>query len=89
MRRPEIDMLTAAEIAEEFGFNLTYMYAITGPTNAHRDAELFRHRVETDETWRAAYNPKAKYVYPRSAVRQWYRERQTRGWVQGASKRGQ
>ena len=75
MRRPEIDMLTAAEIAEEFGFNLTYMYAITGPTNAHRDAELFRHRVETDESWREAYNPKAKYVYPRREVIRWFRER--------------
>jgi hypothetical protein len=75
MRRPEIDMLTAAEIAEEFGFNLAYVYAITGPTNAHRDAELFRHRVETDESWREAYNPKARYVYPRREVSRWYRQR--------------
>lgn len=75
MRRPEIDCMTAAEIAEEFGFNLAYMYAITGPTNAHRDAELFRHRVEVDDSWRKAYNPKARYVYPRREVARWYRER--------------
>lgn len=75
MRRPEIDCMTAAEIAEEFGFNLAYMYAITGPTNAHRDAELFRHRVAADDSWRKAYNPKARYVYPRSAVKAWLRDR--------------
>jgi hypothetical protein len=71
-------MLTAREIAEEYGFNLTDMYAMTGPTNSKRNAELFRHRVETDETWRKAYNhPKAKYVYPRREVARWYRERRT------------
>lgn len=70
-------MLTAAEIAEEFGFNLAYVYAITGPTNRHMDGELFRSRVETDSSWRAAYNPKAKYVYPRREVARWYRERKT------------
>jgi hypothetical protein len=75
MRRPEIDMLTAAEIAEEFGFNLAYVYAITGPTNRHMDGNLFRSRVETDPSWRAAYNPKAKYVYPRAAVKAWLRDR--------------
>jgi hypothetical protein len=79
--------MTVAEIAEEYGFNLSYMYAITGPTNTHRDAELFRSRVETDPSWRAAYNPKARYVYPRSTVRQWYRERQSEPWVIGAAKR--
>jgi hypothetical protein len=75
MRRPETDCMTVAEIAEEFGFNLAYVYAITGPTNAHRDAELFRHRVEVDDSWRKAYNPKARYVYPRSAVKAWLRGR--------------
>jgi hypothetical protein len=68
-------MLTAREIAEEYGFNLTDMYAMTGPTNSKRNAELFRFRVETDETWRKAYNPKARYVYPRSAVKAWLRDR--------------
>lgn len=68
-------MMTAAEIAEEYGFHLTHIYSLTGPTNAHRDAELFRSRVETDPSWRAAYNPKAKYVYPRSAVKAWLRNR--------------
>lgn len=77
MRRDPVDMMTVREIAEEFGFNLSDMYAKTGPTNAERDAELFRHRVETDETWRKAYNHKAKYVYPRKAVQRWYRERRT------------
>lgn len=75
MRRAEIDCMTVTEIAEEFGFNLAYVYAITGPTNAHRDAELFRHRVEVDDSWRKAYNPKARYVYPRSAVKAWLRDR--------------
>ena len=75
MRRPAIDMMTAAEIAEEYGFHITHIYAMTGPTNSHRDAELFRHRVETDDTWRKAYNPKARYVYPRSAVKAWLRDR--------------
>jgi hypothetical protein len=67
-------MMTIPEIAEEYGFNLAYMYAVTGPTNGHRDAELFRHRVETDDSWRQAYNPKARYVYPRREVARWYRE---------------
>jgi hypothetical protein len=75
MRRPAIDMMTAREIAEEYGFHLTDMYAMTGPTNADRDAKLFRLRVETDETWRKIYNPKARYVYPRREVARWYRER--------------
>ena len=77
MRRPAIDMMTAAEIAEEYGFHITHIYAMTGPTNSHRDAELFRHRVETDESWRKAYNPKARYVYPRQEVAKWHRERRT------------
>jgi hypothetical protein len=77
MRRAAIEMLTAREIAEEYGFNLTDMYAMTGPTNSKRNAELFRLRVATDETWRKAYNPKAKYVYPRREVARWYRERRT------------
>jgi hypothetical protein len=51
------------------------MYAMTGPTNSKRNAELFRLRVATDETWRKAYNPKAKYVYPRREVARWFRER--------------
>jgi hypothetical protein len=75
MRRPEVDCMTAAEIADEYGFNLAYMYAITGPSNRHMDAELFRHRVEADDSWRKAYNPKARYVYPRREVARWYRER--------------
>lgn len=75
MRRPAIDMMTAREIAEEYGFHLTDMYAMTGPTNSKRNAELFRHRVETDESWRKAYNPKARYVYPRSDVKSWLRNR--------------
>lgn len=75
MRRPEIDMMTAAEIADEFGLNLTNVYKMTGPTHSRRDAELFRHRVSTDATWRATYNPKARYVYPRREVVKWYRER--------------
>lgn len=75
MRREAIDMMTAAEIAEEYGLNLTNVYGMTGPTNSRRDPELFRHRVETDETWRKAYNPKARYVYPRREVSRWYRER--------------
>jgi hypothetical protein len=69
--------MTAREIAEEYGFNFTHIYALTGPTNSKRDPELLRLRVETDESWRKAYNPKARYVYPRAAVRQWYRERRT------------
>lgn len=69
--------MTSREIAEEFGFNLTYVYAITGPTNTHRDAELFRSRVATDTSWREAYNPKARYVYPRSAVKAWLRDRKS------------
>jgi hypothetical protein len=75
MKRSAIDMMTVAEIAEEYGFSLTNMYAMTGPTNSRMDAELFRCRVETDETWREAYNPKALYVYPRREVVRWFRER--------------
>jgi len=77
MRRAPIDMMTAREIAEEYGFNFTHIYALTGPTNSKRDPELLRHRVETDDTWRKAYNPKARYVYPRREVSRWYRERRT------------
>lgn len=82
------DFLTIAQIADKFGLSGMYLQKLTGPTNAHRDAELFRLRVETDETYRDAFGTNAKYVYPWEGVKAWYRDRQERSWVQGAAKRG-
>jgi hypothetical protein len=87
MRRPAVDMMTVREIAEEYGYTYQYVAKLTGPTHSQNNANLFRHRVETDETWRAEYNPKARYVYPRTAVARWHRERQAEAWVIGAAKR--
>lgn len=83
------DFLTAAQIAEYFGKSKQYIHALSGPSNTHRDPNLFRLRVETDESYREVFETRASHVYPWEGVRDWYRERQTRGWVIGAAKRGQ
>lgn len=89
MRYREGDFLTVRQIAEQFGKSTQYMQALAGRSNAHRDPNLFRLRVETDPSYRETFETRAKYVYPWNDVRDWYRERQTRGWVVGAAKRGQ
>lgn len=83
------DFLTVRQIADYTGKSVEYTQKISGRTNGHRDPNLFRLRVETDPTYRAAFETKAKYVYPFEGVRAWYRERRRRPWVQGAAKRGQ
>jgi hypothetical protein len=83
------DLLTVRQIAERFGKSTQYVQALAGQSNTHQDPNLFRLRVGTDETYRRFFETRAKYVYAWPEVRDWYRERQTRGWVIGAAKRGQ
>lgn len=83
------DFLTIAQISEAFGYGTAYLHAITGATNRHMDGNLFRLRVETDETYRDIFNTRSAYVYPYEGLKGWYRERQMTGWVIGAAKRGQ
>lgn len=83
------DFLTVKEISDYTGKSVVYLHKLTGETNAHRDPNLFRLRVETDESYRKVFGTKARYVYPWPDVRDWYRERLQRPWVQGAAKRGQ
>lgn len=65
------------------------MQALAGQSNTHQDPNLFRLRIETDISYREVFETRAKYVYSWPEVRAWYRERQARGWVIGAAKRGQ
>lgn len=88
-RYHEGDFLTVRQIAEQFGKSTEYIHALAGQSNAHRDPNLFRLRVMTDESYRRYFGTRAKFVYPYREVKAWYRERQTRGWVIGAAKRGQ
>ena len=89
MRYHEGDFLTVRQIAEQFGKRPDYIQALAGRSNTHQDPNLFRLRVETDPSYREIFETRAQFVYPWTGVRDWYRERQTRGWVQGAAKRGQ
>jgi hypothetical protein len=72
------DMMEVTDIADEYGLNVKYVSALTGPTNRHRDVELFRLRVGTDESYRKVFESRAKYVYPRTDVKRWHRERSQR-----------
>lgn len=83
------DLLTVRQIAEQFGKSTQYVQALTGRSNTHQDPNLFRLRIETDPSYREIFETRAKYVYAWPEVRAWYRERQSRGWVIGAAKRGQ
>ncbi len=83
------DLLTVRQIAEQFGKRNDYIQALAARLNGHGDPNLFRLRVETDESYRRYFETRAKYVYPWPDVRAWYRERQAIGWVQGAAKRRQ
>lgn len=83
------DLLTARQIAEQFGKSTQYVQALAGRSNTHQDPNLFRLRVETDSVYREVFSTRATFVYPWQDVRAWYRERQARGWVVGAAKRGQ
>lgn len=89
MRYREGDFLTVRQIAEQFGKSTEYIHALAGRSNAHQDPNLFRLRVMTDESYREIFETRAQFVFPWEDVRDWYRERQTRGWVIGAAKRGQ
>jgi hypothetical protein len=89
MRYREGDFLTVAQIAEQFGKRNDYIQALAGQSNTHQDPNLFRLRVMTDESYRRYFETRAKFVYPYREVWAWYHERQTRGRVQGAAKRGQ
>lgn len=89
MRYREGDFLTARQIAERFGKRKDYVQALAGRSNTHQDPNLFRLRIETDETYRHFFDTRAKYVHAWQDVRAWYRERQARGWVIGAAKREQ
>lgn len=89
MRYREGDFLTVAQIAEQFGKRQDYIQALAARSNSHSDPNLFRLRIETDSTYRRHFETRAKYVYAWPEVRNWYRERQMQGWVQGAAKRGQ
>lgn len=88
-RYREGDFLTVRQIAEQFGKSTQYVQALAGQSNTHRDPNLFRLRVETDSSYRQYFETRAKFVFPYREVRDWYRERQAIGWVQGAAKRGQ
>jgi len=81
------DLITIRQISEMFGISIMHLHAITGPTNRHRDADLFRCRIQTDETWRRAFESRASYVYRCGDVRRWNRERQTMPRVQAARNR--
>jgi hypothetical protein len=83
------DLLTVRQIAERFGKSTQYVQALAGQSNTHQDPNLFRLRIETDPSYREIFETRATYVYPWIGVRDWYWERQTRGWVVGAAKRGQ
>jgi hypothetical protein len=90
MRRADVDdLVTVNQMSEMFGITVMYLYALTGPTNSHRDSDLFRHRIQTDETWRQAFESRASYVYRYDDVKRWNRDRQTRTKVQAAKKRNQ
>ena len=83
------DLLTVRQIAEQFGKSTQYVQALAGRSNTHQDPNLFRLRVRrTSRTVKCSKRGRS-YVYPWNGVRDWYRERQTRGWVIGAAKRGQ
>ena len=89
MRYHEGDFLTVAQIAEQFGKRKDYIQALAARSNSHSDPNLFRLRIETDPVYREVFGTRAKYVYAWPEVRNWYRDRQGLGWVQGAAKRGQ
>jgi hypothetical protein len=81
------DVLTLGQIGEHFGYDRNYLAAITGPTNVHRDPELFRLRIETTPEWREVMGVRDRYVYPYAEVREWHRERSKRAKVQAARRR--
>jgi hypothetical protein len=87
MAYKDADLLTLRQISERFGISEGYLWKLAGPTNGRHDPNLYRLRVDTDESYRKAFNTQAKHVFPYAGVRAWYRERQERGWVIGAAKR--
>lgn len=71
-------LLTAAEVAEVTGYTRGHISALLEPGNAHYDGRLRRLRIATDETWRKAFESRAKYVYPRREVAAWAYARHNR-----------
>lgn len=44
-------------------------------TDTHRDPKLRVLAIETDETFKKAYNTRVKYVFRKKDITRWYRDR--------------
>lgn len=74
--------VTLDEVADEFGYALTYLKDMATPGDNHADPDLVRLRVQTDETFREAYGVKAKHVFVYGELQRWFANRQARPTVQ-------
>ena len=70
------DLVDLHGVAEVTGYDYLYLGTLTN--GSHEDPLLTRLRIEADETWRAANNSRAHYVYRVRDVRAWANARQAR-----------
>lgn len=70
-----MQLITTSEAAEMLGFSEIYFRSMTNPSKRHFDSTLVALRIETDETWRKAYESKAQVVYDVEQLKQWFADR--------------
>jgi len=71
------DLLTLKEAANALGYSTLYFQNLVSQHSKEFDLELYRMRVETDETFRKAFRTKALYVYPYGELVEWFTKRQS------------
>jgi hypothetical protein len=76
------DLITIDQAAEEVGYTAPYMRALCRPEQPQYDPAFRKLRIETDPTWRKAYNSSARYVFRYGEVIRWFYDHQAQSTVQ-------
>lgn len=76
-------LMSITEAAQALGYSEAYMKTLTSPGCAQYDSELDRMRIQTDETWRKAYNrPRLLWVWRYGDLLTWFTNHQKLPTVQ-------
>jgi hypothetical protein len=76
------DLLTVSQVAEELGYTAAYLRLLLNPKENQYDPTFAVLKINTDESWRKAFESRAEYVFRYGEVLKWFHNHLERPTVQ-------